>query len=290
MPTGFFFILPAFLFIFVFMLYPIVSSGYMSLTEYNFVYDEAPTFIGIDNYVAAFQDDKFVTALTNTFVFGISFFVIVMLSSLCIALLLFQKLRFNSFYRSAIFVPIVVPLSLAALIFLWILQPNYGLLSHVVGDVLGWHALNQPWLANGTIAMIAIVILASWASIGFVTILFLAGLQGISTETLEAAEMDGAAGFKKVLHIILPSLRETYVLTGTWTIIHALKVFVEPMVMTDGGPGTSTLVLYQQVYLTAFTYFDMGYASAMAYILGAIILVLVVVNFAVSRIKADKDV
>ena len=105
-PTGVLFILPAFLFIFVFMLYPLVSSGYMSLTEYNFVYDNEPKFIGFDNYVAAFEDSQFVTALTNTFVFGFFYFVMVMVSSLAIALLLFQKLRFNSFYRSAVFVPI----------------------------------------------------------------------------------------------------------------------------------------------------------------------------------------
>lgn len=288
-PVGVLFILPAFLFIFVFMLYPLVSSGYMSLTEYNFVYDDEPKFIGLDNYFAAFRDPAFMTALRNTFVYGFFFFITVMVTSLALALMLFQKIRFNSFYRSAIFVPIVVPLSLAALVFLWILQPNYGLLNYVLGDVLNLRFLTQPWLSNGDTAMASIIVLGAWASIGFVTILFLAGLQGISPDTLEAAEMDGAAGLKKVFYIILPSLRETYVLTGTWTIIHALKVFVEPMVMTDGGPGTSTLVIYQHVYLTAFTYFDMGYASAMGYILGLIILVLVVLNFFVGKIKADKN-
>ncbi len=288
-PAGVLFILPAFLFIFVFMLYPLVSSGYMSLTEYNFVYDDAPKFIGFDNYFAAFNDPQFITALTNTFVFGIIYFVFVMVSSLSIALLLFQKLRFNSFFRSAIFVPIVVPLSLAALVFLWILQPNYGLLNHFLGDVLGLRFLTQPWLSQGSTAMGSIIVLAAWASIGFVTILFLAGLQGISNDTLEAAEMDGARGMRKIFSIVLPSLRETYILTATWTIIHALKVFVEPMVMTDGGPGTSTLVVYQQVYLTAFNYFDMGYASAMGYILGLIILILVVGNFLISRVRGGKD-
>lgn len=288
-PAGVLFILPAFLFIFVFMLYPLVSSGYMSLTEYNFVYDDVPKFIGLDNYFAAFNDPQFMTALSNTFVYSIIYFILVMVSSLSIALLLFQKLRFNSFYRSAIFVPIVVPLSLAALVFLWILQPNYGLLNYVLGDVLGLRFLTQPWLSQGPTAMGSIIVLSAWASIGFVTILFLAGLQGISNDTLEAAEMDGARGMRKIFYIVLPSLRETYLLTATWTIIHALKVFVEPMVMTDGGPGTSTLVVYQQVYLTAFNYFDMGYASAMGYILGLIILILVVGNFLLSRFRADKD-
>lgn len=286
---GFLFILPAFLFIFVFMLYPLVSSGYMSLTKYNFVYDKSPEFIGLNNYVAAIRDPQFVTSLTNTLIFGFFYFIIVMAVSLTIALFLFQKLRFNAFYRSAIFVPLVVPLSLAALIFLWILQPNYGLLNHLLGEVFNLRFLTQPWLSDGTTAMASIIGLALWATIGFETILFLAGLQSISPDTLEAAEIDGARGLKKIFYIILPNLRETYILTGTWAIIHALKVFVEPMVMTDGGPGTSTLALYQQVYTTAFTFFDMGYASAMGYILGFIILALVVLNFWIGKTRGDTN-
>lgn len=289
MPVGILFVLPAFLFIFAFMIYPLVSSGYMSLTKFNFVYDSAPRFIGFDNYVAAFRDPQFITSLKNTLVFGFFYFVIVMVVSLAIALLLFQKLRFNSFFRSAIFVPIVVPLSLAGLVFLWILQPNYGLLNHLLGEVFHLTFLTHPWLSNGSTAMASIIGLALWATIGFETILFLAGLQSISQDTLEAAEIDGARGLKKVFHIILPNLRQTYILTGTWAIIHALKVFVEPMVMTDGGPGTSTLVLYQQVYQTAFTFYDMGYATAMGYILGLIILVLVVLNFWLGGRKAEKE-
>lgn len=287
---GLVFVVPALLFVFVFMLYPLIYSGYMSLTEYNFVYDDAAKFIGLDNYFAAFADPQFLTSLKNTFVFGGIYFVAVMVISLMLALLLFQRLRFNAFFRSAIFMPIVVPLSLAGLIFLWILQPNYGLLNTFLRQFLHAGFLAQPWLSQGWTAMGAVVTLAAWANIGFVTILFLAGLQGISREVLEAADVDGASGLKKIWFVILPNLRETYFITGTWVIIHALKVFVEPMVMTDGGPGTATLVLYQQVYLTAFTYFDMGYASAMGYILGAIILVLVLVNFALTRVRSRKGV
>jgi ABC-type sugar transport system permease subunit len=285
---GVLFVLPALLFVFVFMLYPLLYSGYMSLTNYNFVYDDSPTFVGLDNYAAAFADSQFLTSLRNTFVFGAFYFVAVMVISLALALLLFQRLRFNAFFRSAVFVPIVVPLSLAGLVFLWILQPNYGLLNTFLRQVLHLDVLAQPWLSQGSTAMAAIVILAAWANIGFVTILFLAGLQGISPEMLEAADVDGASGLKKIWRIILPNLRETYFITGTWVIIHALKVFVEPMVMTDGGPGTSTLVLYQQVYITAFTYFNMGYASAMGYILGGIILLLVLINFMLTRVRARR--
>lgn len=287
--AGMLFVLPAAVFIFVFMLYPMLSSGVLSFTDYNFVRDASPTPVGIDNYVQAINDPLFRTALWNTIVYGVSYFVVVMVLSLALAMLLFRKLRFNAFYRSAVFMPIVVPLSLAGLIFVWILQPNYGLLNHVIGNVLGMPSLTRAWLSEGTTAMAAIVVLSLWATVGFLTILFLSGLQAIPEEMLEAAEIDGAGGWKRFTHIILPSLRPTFVITGTWGVLHALKVFVEPMVLTDGGPGTSTLVLYQQIYTTAFNYFDMGYASAMGYILGAIILILIGINYIISMGRSRRD-
>lgn len=282
------FVLPASLFVFTFMLYPLIHSGYLSLTEYNFVYDESPRFVGMGNYTNAFQDPQFLTSLRNTLVYAVFYFTLVTGSSFGLSLLLFRKLRFSAFYRSAVFMPIVVPLSLAGLIFVWILQPNYGLLNHILGNVLGLEGLTRAWLSDGTTAMAAVVGLSLWATIGFMTILFLSGLQAIPREVLEAAEMDGASGWRKTLYIVMPSLRPTFVIAGTWAILQALKVFVEPMVLTDGGPGTSTLVLYQQVYLTAFSYYDMGYASAMGYILGVIILVLIGLNYVLTMWKAGK--
>ncbi|MCM3661342.1 sugar ABC transporter permease [Georgenia satyanarayanai] len=282
------FVLPASLFIFVFMLYPLLHSGYLSFTEYNFVYDESPRFVGLDNYTSAFQDAQFLTSLRNTLVYAIFYFTLVTGASFGLALLLFRKLRLSSFYRSAIFMPIVVPLSLAGLIFVWILQPNYGLLNHVLGNVLGLEGLTRAWLSSGGTAMAAVVGLSLWATVGFMTILFLSGLQAIPQEVLEAAEMDGASGWRRTLYIVMPNLRPTFVIAGTWAILQALKVFVEPMVLTDGGPGTSTLVLYQQVYLTAFSFYEMGYASAMGYILGVIILAFIGLNYFVTMRKAGK--
>lgn len=287
--VGILFVLPAFIFIFVFMLYPLVFSGYLSLTSFNFVEDAAPSFIGLDNYSRLFTDPAFIISVVNTFVFAGTYFVALIGVSLGLALLLFQKVRFSSFYRSAIFVPLVVPLSLAALVFLWILQPNFGLLNYILGEVLMAPDLRRPWLSSGDTAMAAIVLLALWATIGFVTVLFLAGLQAIEPEVLEAAEIDGASGLKKVFLILLPNLKESFILTGTWGLLQALKVFIEPVVLTDGGPGTATLVLYQQVFINAFNYFDMGYASAMGYVLGLIIFFFIWVNFMLFRKKADRS-
>jgi ABC-type sugar transport system permease subunit len=282
---GILFILPAFLFIFSFMIYPLVYSFFISLHKYNFVYDSAPQFNGIGNYTKAFQDPNVIVALKNTFTFGIWYFVLIMFLSLTIALLIFHAKRGNELFRTIIFLPIVVPLSLSALVFMWILQENYGLLNFILRDVLHLSFLAKPWLNNGTTAMGSIIGVGLWATVGFETILFLGGIQSISKEVLEAAEIDGTSVMKRILYIILPNLRETYVLTGLWAILHGLKVFVEPMVMTNGGPGNSTLVMYQEIYFTAFSNFDMGYASAMAYILGLITLVFALINFYMNRSK-----
>lgn len=282
---GILFILPAFLFIFSFMFYPLVYSFYMSLHKYNFVYDKVPKFNGIGNYVKAFHDPNFIVSLKNTFTYGLWYFGLIMIVSLSVALLLFHTKKFNNVFRTIIFLPIVVPVSLSSLVFLWILQENYGLLNFILRDVLNLSFLAKPWLNNGTTAMGSIIGVSLWATIGFETILFLGGLQSISREILEAAEVDGASGLRRIFSIILPNLRETYILTGMWAILHGLKVFVEPMVMTNGGPGNSTLVMYQEIYFSAFINFDMGYASAMAYILGAITLLFALLNFYVNRSK-----
>lgn len=282
---GFFFVLPAFLFIFAFMLYPVVYSFYMSLHKYNYVFDPSPVFAGFGNYLKALEDSTFRTALKNTIVFSFFYFVLVMAVSLAIALTLYHVKRFQSFFRTAIFMPIVVPVSLSALVFLWILQENYGLLNYLLRDVLGLAALAKPWLNLGSTAMASIIGVSLWATIGFETILFLGGLQALSREMLEAAVVDGADGFKRIFYVILPNLKETYVITGIWAILHGLKVFVEPNVMTNGGPGNSTLVVYQEVYYNAFNRFEMGYASAEAYILAILALAFSLLNMYINRAK-----
>jgi ABC-type sugar transport systems, permease components len=282
---GFFFVVPAFLFIFSFMLYPVVYSFYMSLHNYNYVYDTSPTFAGIGNFLKAIQELSFRTALKNTIVFSFFYFILVMGLSLTIALILFHIKRLHGLFRTAIFLPIVVPVSLSALVFLWILQENYGLLNYLLRDVLGLTALAKPWLNVGSTAMVSIIGVSLWATIGFETILFLGGLQTLSREMLEAAEVDGANGFKRIFYVIFPNLKETYILTGIWAILHGLKVFVEPNVMTNGGPGNSTLVVYQEVYYNAFNRFEMGYASAEAYILAILALAFSLLNMYINRAK-----
>ena len=280
------FTFPSFIVVCLFAFYPVFRTLYLSLCEYNFGFDASPVFIGVDNYVFMFSDIKFLLALENTASYAVIDFILMLVLSLAIALLLFFKGKHTWFFRTAVFTPIVVPISLACILFSWMLSGSFGIVNQFLSNTLGMPQLAHGWLTDEKTAMIWIVIVSVWNRVGFPTILFLSGLQNISEDILEAAEIDGATGFRKIFRVILPNLRETYVVVGMWIIMQALKVFVEPMVLTAGGPHNSTLVLYQYIYNTAFSYWDMGYASAMAFVLSGLILFFSLLNM---KLTGGKD-
>lgn len=281
---GILFSLPCFLIIALFVVYPLGYTLYLSLCEYNFAFDAAPTFRGFANYMNMFKDQKFLIALNNTLRFAVVDFVLLMVLPLVLALMLFFKGKHTWFFRTSVFMPIVVPASLVCIVFTWLFSKDFGLLNKFLVDI-GLGRLAQAWLTQKSTALWSLLSVNLWCNIGFITILYLAGLQSISKDILEAADMDGATGFRKIIHVILPNLSQTYIITGIWATTAALKVFVEPMVMTNGGPGNETLVLYMYIYNNAFKYFDVGYASAIAFFLSGMILLVSLVNFVLNNRK-----
>lgn len=284
--AGVCFVLPAFSFIFVFMLYPLVRSFYLSLTDYNFVYDTEPRFIGWQNYVRMCSDPYFVIALKNSLTFAACFFSAVMILSFVLAFLGNKPLQAFGFCRTAVFLPVVVPLALTGIIFQWILNDDYGLLNVLLVDLLQLPALARNWLTDQTWAMISIILISLWKYTGIAFILFLIGLQAIPRYLYEAATIDGASGFRQLIHITIPQLRETFAVTAMWAILQSLKVFEQSFVMTGGGPGFATLVLYQYSWQNAFQYYDLGYASAIGYSLGLLIFLLFLINLRLNRSRA----
>lgn len=284
---GIVFILPAFILSSAFMIYPLVYSFVISFTEYNFAFSKQPKFIGIGNYVKAFNDSGFIDSMKVTGIYSVIFFLVLMLMGLGIALMLFYAKGNTAFYRTAFFLPIVIPLSLSSFVFNWMLQKNYGVVNYFLADILGMGTLTREWLTTNPWAMISIIIVSLWSTVGFEAILFLNGLQALPTEMLEAGIVDGARRFKTLWYIVLPNLRETFVITGIWAIIHALKVFVVPTLVTWGGPGNATTVMYMYIYRTAFNYLDMGYGAAMGFILSALILIFSLFNLQLSK-KSDQ--
>ena len=266
----------------VFVAYPLCYTAYLSMSEYDFMYDLTPSFVGIKNYVSLFSDPDFLVSMKNTAVFASLDFLLLMVLSLIIALLIFFCKKGTGIFRTAVFTPIVVPASLACIIFGWLFSENFGYINYFLVKI-GLPQFTRAWLTSRNTAMGTTIAANLWYNIGFITILFLAGLQSISADILEAAVVDGATGIKKIFYIVLPNLRESFVITGIWGIVTALKVFVEPMVMTGGGPGNATRTLYMYIYNTAFKYFDMGYASAMAFVLSGLILLFSLINLMVSK-------
>lgn len=277
------FILPAVLFMFIFLIFPLATSFYLSFTKYNYAYSDHPKFIALGNYLHLLQDANFVVALRNTMYYFSIFFPGLISLSLSIAILLNQKIRGTTFFTPALLLPTVVPLTLAGVAFIWILSENFGIVNHILKNVFGMPFLTHSWLVERETAMISLAVVGLWKYTGFAMILFLAGLQAIPETLYDAAKMDGANSVQIFSRITLPNLKESFILVGIWGIIQSVKVFEQAFVMTKGGPGRTTLVLYLYAWKTAFRFFEMGYAASIAYIIGIIILVLAFVNFALLK-------
>ncbi len=279
---GILFVLPTCLVLFLFVVYPIAYTGILSFCDYNFAFDKRPKFNGFNNFKAMTEDIQFVRALSNTLVFTVIMFTLFIVLALSFALLLFYKKKRSWFYRTSIFMPIVVPASLICLLFTWMLADNFGILNKFLINI-GLSKYAHNWLTDAKTARWWVIIVSIWGKVGFGTILFLSGLQGISSELFEAAEIDGAVGFKKLLYIIIPNLSETFAVVGIWAVLQCLKLFVTPNVLTKGGPGNATIVLYQKIYNEAFMNYEMGYASSIAFILTALVMIFSILNLKISR-------
>lgn len=276
------FVIPTCLVLFVFVIYPICYTLYLGLCNYNFAYDAKPTFIGFGNYIKMFKDPMFIKALGNTMEFTVFIFVFLVIISLGLALLLFNKKKHSWPFRIAIFMPIVVPASLICILFSFMLADNFGVVNKFL-QVIGLSGWCHNWLTEAPTAKFWVVVVSIWGKVGFCTILFLSGLQNIPEEMFEAAEIDGAVGWKRLVYIIIPNLSETFVIVGIWAILQSLKLFVTPNVLTNGGPASATLVLYQYIYNNAFNFFEMGYASAMAFVLTALVMIFSLLNMKLSK-------
>ena len=279
---GVIFVIPTCVVLFVFVFYPICYTLVLSLNEYNFAYDMHMKFVGLKNFVDMFKDIQFLTALKNTLQFTLFMFVILVVLSLSLALLLFNKKRRSWLFRVSIFMPIVVPASLICILFSFMLADNFGIVNKFLVSI-GLSGWSHNWLTDAKTARVWVIIVSVWGKVGFCTILFLSGLQNISQDMFEAAEIDGAVGWKKLIHIMIPNLTETFVVVGIWAILQCLKLFVTPNVLTKGGPANATLVMYQNIYNTAFNYFDMGYAAAQAFVLTALVMIFSLLNMKLSK-------
>ncbi|MGY0691467.1 carbohydrate ABC transporter permease [Virgibacillus sp. FSP13] len=274
------FIFPAVLFFLLFTAYPIVQSFILSFQK-----SEAGTtsFVGFDNYIRLFQDPLFYESIGNTLIILVVQVPIMIFLALVLANLMNSPLlKMKGFFRVSFFSPAVTSLVSASVIFLLLLNPDYGiinfLLSSIGIDSIGW--LNDPFWAK-----VSIVLVTIWRWTGYNMIILLAGLQSISTDLYEAARIDGAGKIRQFFSITIPQLKPVILFTVITSTIGTLQLFDEPYNLTGGGPVNSTTTVTMYLYQNAFQYFDFEYASAIAYV---VVVIIAVLSFAQFKLGGDK--
>ena len=276
------FALPFMVFFMIFMLLPIVSSLAMSFTDFRTQDIQSPfavTFLGLDQYIGLFRNGQFLGALGVTFYFVLVGLPLTMALALLLAIALNSGInRFRAVYRVGFYLPVVCSIVAVAVVWRFILQ-DQGVLNAALGAI----GIDGPnWLNSTTWAMPAMIMMAVWRNVGTLMIIFLAGLQGIAPEMLEAPAVDGASRWRRFIHITLPLLRPTLLLGAILTSVGFLQFFEEPFVMTNGGPLNSTLSVSYFIY-NQFGFGNYGTASAGSYVLFVIIALLSLLQFRLLR-------
>lgn len=265
------FIAPALLGTFLFIIIPIFGSFAISLTKWDLL--GKPEFVGFTNYLELFKDENFYTVLFNTFYYALATTIFGIIIPLMLALLLNKGMRGSNFFKSAYFIPFITPMIVVAIVWEWIFDPGNGILNWIIGNS------GIKWLYDPHIAMIALIIVSVWKNIGYNMVIFLAGLQSIPDSLFEAAKIDGATGYRNFLNVTLPMLSPTVFFVSIITVISSFQVFDLIYLMTGGGPANSTNVMVYWMYKNAFEFFKLGKASAIAYVLFFIILVLTLIQW-----------
>lgn len=277
--TAYAFILPYFALFGLFMVYPIIQGFLLSLTERD-IFGFDVRFVGAENYLRLLEDPTFWISVRNTARFALMAVPSNVILGLLLATLLFRSFRGRELSLTCFFVPRVLSISVLAFIWMWLYEPQWGLLNYYLGR-LGISPVN--WLRDTAIAMPAIVVASLWWTVGHNMILFLAGMQQIPSELYEAAKVDGASSVRSFFSITLPLLRPTMLFVLVTQVIASFQIFGQVYIMTGGGPAGSTRVLVQYIYETAFSYFELGYAAALSYILFLLIIVFSILQFVFLR-------
>jgi multiple sugar transport system permease protein len=264
----------------VFIAGPTVASLFLSLTRFDIL--RPPLFIGLGNYTRMVNaDPQFWGSLLRTFYFATLMVPAAILIALGLALLLNRPVKGVAVFRAAYFLPHLVPIAASAVIWLWILDPRYGILN----KFLATFGVDGPgWLTSTNWAVPGIALIALWMAAGGNTmIIFLAALQGVPRDYHEAATIDGANAWQRFRHVTLPMISPALFFNMILATIAALKVFTIPMVATSGGPAYATYFYAVHVYKQAFEFFNMGYAAALAWVLLLIVVVLTLIQFGLRR-------
>jgi multiple sugar transport system permease protein len=268
-----FFLLPSAVPLVLFTILPMVSSVWVSLHEWNLI--SPMRWVGADNYVSLLSDPMTGKVFLHTLLYVAGYLPLVYAGGLGLALALNRRLAGRAFLRATYFLPVVTSWVVVALVWKWLLNPSNGL----VDKVLGFFGLGQPgWWTDPDWALVSVILASAWKDLGFVMVILLAGLQAIPKDLLEAAVVDGASAWQRFRRITLPLLTPSTFFVVVISLINGCQVFDQVYVMTGGGPGGASQVVVGQIYDLTFRYGRAGEASALSWLLFAVILVITIVQ------------
>ncbi len=261
---GYLYILPAFVIIAVFHIFPVLYAFVMSFFDWN-VMSGKSVFVGLSNYKEIFEDPMFRKAFWNTIYYVVVTVPLGIAASLFVAILLNQKIKLRGFYRVLYFLPVVTSLNAVSVVWKWIYHPTYGLLNAFLKKI-GLPPVD--WLGDPRFAMPAIILMSVWKNMGYNVVIFLAALQNVPKELYESAEIDGAGAWAKFWNVTVPMISPTLFFVIITSVIASFQVFAQIWIMTpEGGPLGSTTVLVYYLYQQAFQRFRMGYGCALAFVI-----------------------
>jgi len=276
---GILFMMPWFIGFIIFGLYPMIMSGYYSLCRYDVL--RIPQFIGFGNYQKLiFEDPYFWTSISNTLIYTVLRVPLCIAGSLLLAVLVNNAVKGVKFFRTIYFIPSIVTGVVLSVVWLWMFNPQFGL----INSFLAYMGIPGPlWLLDPNWSKPSMVLMSIWSIGGGRMLVFLAALQGIPKHLYEAVDIDGGGWWAKFRNVTIPMLSPVIFLWSVLEIIFSLQVFVEAYIMTQGGPLNSTMFYNLYLYNKAFNDFEMGYASALAWLLLVISLIITVIQFRLSK-------
>lgn len=285
--AGLWFVLPFFAAYLLFLVWPTLLGLYYSFTDKSLT-GRPVSWIGLDNWVEAFGDQRAWDALLNTAQFTLYSTPPLVIIAIILALLVNRARKMGWFLRMAFFAPFVLPVSVVTMIWMWMYQPDGGLVNHYL-QLLGIQSPEAAtlWLQDENTAMAAVVMTTVWWTVGFNFLLYLAAIQSIQPEVYEAAGIDGANWWQQLWGITLPLLKKTTGLVIVLQLIASLRIFDQMYLMTGGGPNRATEVSIHYIYIAGFEGFRIGYASALSYVLFVLILIVSIVQFRIFSREED---
>lgn len=284
--AGYLFLMPQMLGVLLFSVIPIIFSFYLGFTDWDYIsgFDNIK-WVGLENYINMWKDVAFTDSMRNTLIFTGATVVLELGLGVVAAVIIDKKVYGSGYFKVAFFIPYISSLVAVSVVFKAMFQPTYG----PVNQFLMAIGIDNPpkWFGDAKWSLLSVIMLTVWRDLGYYIIVFLAALKGVSRELYEAASLDGANGLKQFFYITIPMIKPTTFFLMVTGIIGSFKAFDQIAVTTQGGPGTSSSVLVYYIYNSAFKFYKMGYASAMAWVLFILIFIVTLIQWKTQKVDVE---